>query len=86
MSPGKHWLDQPNNIKLLWRGFLLVLALTVVAEFAVRLHPHFEIEGLFGFHALYGFVACALMIVVAKGLGLFLKRPDSFYAEDGRDE
>ena len=38
------------------------------------------------FTPLYGFVACALMIVVAKGLGLFLKRPDSFYAEDGRDE
>ena len=36
-----------------------MLALTVIAEFFVHLHPHFEIEGLFGFHAVYGFIACA---------------------------
>ncbi len=86
MNKNEHWLDQPKNIKRLWRGFLVVLALTVMAEFAVHLHPQFEIEGLFGFHAVYGFVGCALMIVVAKGLGLFLKRPDSFYAKDSGDE
>jgi hypothetical protein len=81
-----HWLDQPKNIKLLWRGFLFVLALTVAAEFLVQLHPHFEVEGLLGFHAAYGFVACLLMIVFAKGLGLILKRPDTYYAKDERDE
>jgi hypothetical protein len=86
MNTRKHWLDQPKNIKRLWRGFLFVLALTVMAEFAVHLHPQFEIEGLFAFHAVYGFVGCALMIMVAKGLGLFLKRPDSFYAKDQGDE
>jgi hypothetical protein len=81
-----HWLDQPKNIKLLCRGFLFVLVLTVAAEFLVHLHPHFEVEGLLGFHAAYGFVACLLMIVFAKGLGLILKRPDTYYAKDERDE
>ncbi|MBA3032146.1 MAG: hypothetical protein KKF85_10885 [Gammaproteobacteria bacterium] len=81
----EHWLDQPKNIKLLWRGFIAVLALTVLAEFVVHLHPHFEVEGLFGFHAAYGFVVCLLMIVFAKGLGLLLKRPDSYYADSEKD-
>jgi hypothetical protein len=78
-----HWLDDPKNVKRLWRLFLAVLAATVLAELAVALHPHFEVEALFGFHAWYGFAACAAMILVAKGLGLLLKRHDAYYEADG---
>lgn len=78
-----HWLDDPKNVKLLWRLFLAVLAITVLVEPFAGLHPHFEVEALFGFHAWYGFAACAAMILVAKGLGLLLKRHDAYYEADG---
>lgn len=77
----RHWLDDPAHVKLLWRGFLVVLALTVAAELVVHLHPHFEIESVFGFSAWFGFGACAAMIAVAKGLALVLKRPDTYYGK-----
>ncbi len=86
MKSQTHWLDDPLNIKKLWRAFMVVLALTVAAELVVHLHPHFELESLFGFHAVYGLVTCLLMIVGAKGLALLVKRPDDFYAEDGADD
>lgn len=79
-----HWLDEPRNVRLLWRLFLGVLAFTVLAELVIVLHPHFGVDALFGFHAAYGFLACAAMIVVAKLLGTLLKRPDSYY--EARDE
>lgn len=79
-----HWLDHPRNVKRLWHGFLFVLALTVLAELLVHLHPHFAIDAVFGFHAWFGFAACAAMIGVAKALALLLKRPDSYYG--GRDD
>lgn len=82
----EHWLDDPRNIKKLWRGFLVILALTVAAGFFVDLHPHFAVESWFGFNAGYGFVTCLLMIVGAKALGIFLKRSDSYYAKDERDD
>ena len=82
MDEKPHWLDQPGNVKLLWRGFLFVLLLTVLAEFWIPMHPHFAVESLFGFNAWYGFLVCALMIVVAKGLALLLKRPDTYYGKD----
>lgn len=82
----RHWLDDPGNVKKLWFGFLVTLALTVVAGFIVDLHPHFEIERWFGFNAAYGFVTCLLMIVGAKFMGAFLKRPDSHYSRDQRDD
>ncbi len=75
------WLDKPRNVKLLWRLFLAVLALTVLAEWVIRLHPHFAIEGVFAFHAWFGLCSCAAMILVARGLGLLLKRSDDYYAE-----
>jgi hypothetical protein len=81
MDDKTHWLDEPRNVKHLWRGFLVVLALTVLAEWVVHLHPHFEVESVFGFHAGFGFMVCAAMIVVAKALALVLKRPDSYYGK-----
>jgi hypothetical protein len=79
-----HWLARPATIRLLWRVFIAGLAVTVLAELAVDMHPHFAIERVFGFGAWYGFLACAALIVLAKALGLFLKRPDTYYREDDR--
>jgi hypothetical protein len=45
----------------------------------IEAHPHFAVEQLFAWNALYGFLACAALILVAKGLGLFLKRRDDYY-------
>ena len=77
----KHWLTQPETIRKLWRVFVGVLALTVLAELAVHHEAHFGVERLFGFSALFGFLACAALIVVAKVIGIFLKRPDTYYDE-----
>jgi hypothetical protein len=86
----RHWLDEPRNVRLLWRLFLVVLAVTVLVEPFVHLHPHFAVEQLFAFHAWFGLLACAAMILVAKALGVVLKRPDSYYERaehrNNRDE
>ncbi len=74
-----HWLVRPRTIRRLWIALIAVLAATIAAQFVVDMHPHFGIDGLFGFNAWYGFGACMLMIVGAKALGLILKRPDTYY-------
>ena len=78
-----HWLARPSTIKLLWRVFVVVLAVTVILQFVVPVKGYFGIDGWFGFGAVYGFVACAAMVIVAKGLGLFVKRDDDYYDGDG---
>jgi hypothetical protein len=60
-------------------AFVAALALSVLAGFLVEAHPHFAIERWLGFNALYGFLACAALILVAKGIGLLIKRPDAYY-------
>ena len=78
-SEQKHWLVRPETIRKLWLVFAGILALTVFAGLFVEQYDHFGIEASFGFYAWYGFVTCVAMVVGAKLLGIFLKRPDDYY-------
>lgn len=63
----------------MWKTFIAVLAVSVVAELFIEKHPHFDVERFFASYALYGFLACAALIVIAKAIGAVLKRPDDYY-------
>lgn len=78
----KHFLDRPNAPRVVWAVFAALLAGSVVAQLFVAVEPHFAVEGWFAFFAVYGFVACAAMVVVAKVLGILLKRGDGYYGDD----
>lgn len=78
-SPSDHWLVRPSTIRGLWTGAGMVLAALVALDLVVDHHPSFGIDGTFGFGAWYGFAACVTLVLAAKGLGLLLKRPDTFY-------
>ena len=75
----KHFLVRPETLRWLWRGGLAVLALLVIGDVLVHGHPHFQIDGSFGFYAWYGFATCVGMILLAKLLGVLLKRGDDYY-------
>lgn len=85
MKQGDHWLDDPRHLKWLWRAFLATLALSVLVEPLVALHPAFEIEGWFAFHAWYGLLVCIAMIAFAKALAVVLKRGDTYYVGTAGD-
>lgn len=78
----RHWLVRPRTIRVLWVAFAVVLAITVVAGYFVHGHAYFGLDGVFAFNAWYGLTTCVVMIVVAKGLGILLKRKDTYYDRD----
>ena len=77
-----HWLVRPDSIRLLWRIFWAVLALTVALEIFIKIKGYFGIDDWIGFGAAFGFLSCVLMVVFAKGLGYVLKRDDNYYREE----
>lgn len=79
-----HWLVRPETISLLWKVFIGILALTVIAQLAIGVKGYFGVDGWFGFGAAFGFLACLIMVIVAKGLGYVLKRDEDYYR--GQDE
>lgn len=73
------WLDSPANVDRLVRGFYAVCALLLLLDFFIPKHGAFAIEHLFGFYALFGFVACVTLVLVAKQLRRILMRPEDYY-------
>lgn len=57
-----------------------VLAATLAAEPFVHLHPQFGLDGLFGFHAWFGFGAALTLVLFASFVGgALLSRDDDYY-------
>jgi len=69
-----------KNLSYAFYLCLFVVALVELFVFQV-LHPHitFRWEEIPGFYALYGFVSCALLILVAKALGYWLRKEENYY-------
>ena len=75
----KHWLLRRTSIRKLWGVFFAILLLTLVADLFIHQHQYFKIDDSFGFFAWYGFITCVAMVLFAKLLGVFLKRPEHYY-------
>jgi len=60
--------------------FLFLLAITLAASAILDADNNpFAFANMYAFYALYGFLLCVLMIVVATLIGMFIKRDDSYY-------
>jgi uncharacterized membrane protein len=76
-----HWLVRPSTVRKLWIGSIIVLALVVLAQTVIYVKGYFGFDAWFGFGAVFGFASCLVMVLVAKLLGLVLKRPMDYYNE-----
>lgn len=79
-----HWLYRSENRPKLWLIQIAILLLALLPEFFTDHHAHlpgsgFDLDASFGFFAWYGFLCCAGMVALAKILGIFLKRSDTYY-------
>ncbi len=80
-----HYLTRPTTIRRLWWAFSAILVATVLLQLVIYVKGYFTVDGWFGFGAIYGFLSCLLMVLFAKGLGVFLKRPNDYYLERDDD-
>jgi hypothetical protein len=81
-----HWLVRPETIRWIWRISIVVLALTVLLQLVIKVKGYFGVDGWIGFGAAYGFLSCLAMVLVAKALGLALKRDEDYYRRDLSDD
>jgi hypothetical protein len=84
MTERPHWLYRSENRPKLWLLLILILSLALLPDLFLHHHAHFpelgfKLDTRVGFFAWYGFITCAAMVVGAKILGIFLKRPDDYY-------
>lgn len=76
----KYLFDKPGNVKRLLGSFYLSLFVLLIIEFFVRKHPYFPWEKWPGFYAVFGFVACVVLVIAAKYiLRPLVKRQEDYY-------
>ena len=78
--------DNPRNVSRLLSGFYIVCGILFVADFIVHRHTVHPWESVPGFYAIYGFVACVLLVVVAKEMRKLLMRKEDYYDVNGKDK
>jgi hypothetical protein len=78
----KHFFDEPRNVKRVLRVFFVICAGLVALDFVHHRHVIHEWENLWGFYAIFGFVACVLLVLGAKEMRKVLMRDEDYY-DDG---
>ena len=51
----------------------------MLAQIVIKVKGYFGVDGWFGFAAAFGFLVCVALVLIAKVLGLLLKRDEHFY-------
>ncbi|MDW7644726.1 MAG: hypothetical protein SCI25_06750 [Desulfuromonadales bacterium] len=77
----KHVFDNPRNVRRLLVIFYTCVVLLLSLDFFHHKHAYFPWEEGFGFYAVYGFVACVVLVLVAK----YILRPLVIRKEDYYD-
>lgn len=78
----KHLFDNPRNVTRLLRGFYAGCVILVIVDLFVHRHIYHSWEKLPAFYAIYGFVACVLLVLVAKEMRKVLMRKEDYYDVD----
>ncbi|HXF45192.1 MAG TPA: hypothetical protein VNK91_03640 [Burkholderiaceae bacterium] len=73
----EHWLRRRSTIRIIWIIFIVLLVGSVLAEFLVSRHSALALDGIFGFYALFDFLASAVILLIARLLSMLLKRRNS---------
>jgi hypothetical protein len=79
------WADSPSGVRKLIIGLCVLCAFLFLMDFIWHRHVKVPGEGLYGFHAIAGFVSFTLVVLGARALRVFIRRDESFYGEHGVD-
>jgi hypothetical protein len=74
-----HIFDDEKNVRRVRLALYIACGLSVIAEFFVHRHVDHPWEALFGFYAVYGFVACVLLVLIAKAMRKVVMRDEDYY-------
>jgi len=75
-----YWLDKPANVTHLYRGLWCVGIVLLLFDFVVHKHEDVALADSLFFYGIFGFVACVVLVVSAKGLRRLLMRREDYYS------
>lgn len=73
------FFDKEKNVSIFLKVFYLSLFVLLGADFFIHKHDHISLGNAHEFYAFYGFISCVMLIFIAKGLRLLIKRDETYY-------
>ncbi|WP_207062963.1 hypothetical protein [Motiliproteus sp. SC1-56] len=80
-EPPRHLFDHPRNVRRLVRLLVAVGVVLFGLDAVIHRHAEHPWESVFGFYAGYGFVACVLLVLLAREMRRLLMRREDYYGE-----
>jgi len=77
----EYFFDKPGNVKLVLRGFYAICIMLVIADFVIHRHISLSWEKIPAFYAIYGFVACVVLVIIATAMRKVVMRKEDYYDE-----
>jgi hypothetical protein len=74
-----YFLDKPKNQKLVRTVFYACCVALLAFDLVYHRHVEREFEGLFGFYAFYGLIACVVLVLTAKEMRKIVMRKEDYY-------
>lgn len=81
-KPG--WADTKTFRRALVGALVIAAAISAIAGFLPEFqkeHPHFSVEGMGAFFAVYGFVAFSFIVLAGQHLRKLVARKEDYYDE-----
>ena len=75
----RHVFDKPENVTRLLRTLYAICAGLLLIDLVFERYVVHLWESLFGFYALFGFVGCALLVLIAREMRKIVMRDEDFY-------
>jgi hypothetical protein len=86
MSKKQHLFDNPRNVRLVVRILVTCCAILFGLDFVVHRHVEHPWESFPGFYAIYGFVACVILVMLARELRKVVMRDEDYYDQAEGDQ
>ena len=78
----QYLFDKPRNVALLLRLLYVICALLFILDFFLHRHVAHGWESITGFYAIFGFVACVMLVLIANQMRKILMRKEDYYDVD----
>ena len=75
----QYFFDKPENIKKALKIFYVICIGLLSIDLFFHRHVLHSWENLWGFYGLFGFVACVVLVLVAKEMRKVLMRDEDYY-------
>ena len=79
------WFTKVKNSKYIIGALVVICISLFLADFTYKKYGHFEVETYKGFYGAYGFVMFTGLILLAKTLRYFIRKPEDYYREKAID-